>query len=241
MNKEVDINDRIYKLEKGDINPSLSNNELYNGVNHSITDQLRREVTVLKEIVLENCCDKEEVKEIVREVLEDRKTINKIVQGIVNSEYFLDEVFSAIGNKATTTEECSTVEKKEWLQVGDTIHFFNKDGDHDSFYIRNEQELGNATVKAINGVGFSTWEELDAVRDLRKHEAKCRFTMEDFEKVGDERLYIKWFVNDDFEAESAEYNYSALDLVDYRYLPTKELAQERAEILKRLAKIRGLI
>jgi hypothetical protein len=162
---------------------------------------------------MEDNMNKEEIKKIVREVM------------IENSK----EIALAMWD----TPVKDVKEKKEWPQGGDQYWFIDDDGGvceddwHNGYAERNKNEYGNV---------FQTKEEAEAVRDLRKHESKCRFTMDDF-KDGEEH----WSIEDFDYAKPWQGKPHFITLLEGTMFPTEELAQERADILKRLAKIRNLI
>ena len=166
--------------------------------------------------------DKEEIREIVKECLSEMKCPCVYMDSTEGDcEY----------DKEPTTEKCSTVEKKEWPQEGDSYYFINSRGgterstyDEDENYVKQQFESGNA---------FQTKEEAEAVRDLRKHEAKC-WGLIDKELDG-----WNWVISGFTVGLKGGMTYTAA-LQGYTF-PTKELAEERAEILERLAKIRNLI
>lgn len=119
-------------------------------------------------------------------------------------------------------------EEKEFPQEGDMAFYIDENGDVlAGFY----STMTKAMIE--NGNYYKTEEEAEAVRDLRKHEAKCRYDMYSFTDG-------YWTLMHDFESFKA-CQPSELCVISGRAFKTEEEAQERADILKRLAKIRGLI
>jgi hypothetical protein len=133
--------------------------------------------------------------------------------------------------KESTTEECSTVEKKvigtdcsngckclkKFPQEGDKYWAFEGSGGVFESTIKDSFDF--AWINA--GSGFQTKEEAEAVRDLRKHEALHKECKTEISLLGVPRGNTKVEIILEFE--------------------NGDDAIERAEILKRLAKIRGLI
>ena len=126
-------------------------------------------------------------------------------------------------------------EKKEWPQEGDedwTVYC-------DLGRVQKLPYTGDETSKnnIESGNGFETRGEAEAMWELRKHEAKCRFTMEDF----DNEHYVCLPRGNDIIVQQVYHNPAKLNVVECCAFPSANMAQERADILKRLAKIRNLI
>jgi hypothetical protein len=121
--------------------------------------------------------------------------------------------------------------RKEFPQEGDEMYILSSAGDIDLEVVED-----TIVARAIfeNGNGFKDCLEAEAVMDLRRHEASCRFTMEDFDGEA-------WGINVTTGRVCEKMLDEGLEIIMGLAFPTKELAQGRADILKRLAKIRGLI
>ena len=193
----------------------ITNDDIRQIVREEI-EPLQREITVLKEMVIEDSC----------------------------------------------SEKSNNSEKKEWPQEGDEYFFINhdKERDYDSDVCCLHWDDGEFPKCCYElGKCFKTREEAEAVRDLRMHEAKCRnIKPSDFIELfenDDDKKYLKVFLEayevawNQFEGDdkctvhstSVHKSLVKLEIMLGVKFPTKELAQERADILKRLAKIRVLI
>jgi len=165
---------------------------------------------------------KEEIKEIVREVLGESVKLS------VNGEWC-----HVVGHEVKVKNPAifPPMYAKEWPQLGDKMFYICDRG-----RVREAQMGYDDSWKESLEFGnvFQAEEEAEAVRDLRKHEVKCRFTMEDFEDMA-------YVVSNDFTVAINRAERVSRAFVENTVFPTEELAQERAQILQRLAKIRGLI